>query len=613
MRNYILVCALTLITSIGFAQNAPVDFESTGHGASWTWTTFENDDNPSLEVVSNPSSTAPNTSAMVAKFTTRTGGQPWAGCETKHGEDIGKFTLTSSTSTIKIMVYKPVISDVGIKLVEAGGGSLGELKVANTKINEWEELTFDFSSREGIEYDQIVIFIDFKARTSDNVCYFDNITFSAAPMVPEPTTAAADPKYLAGNVISLFSGVYTDVPVSTWRTPWSNATLEDVKVDGNDVKRYSAMDFVGIETTGANLIDASSMDHINFDIWSHNSTQFKIKLVDFGADKAFGGGDDTEHELVFDAPKKEEWINYHIPLSSFTGLTATTNIAQIILASQPSGSSVIYLDNLFFSMGSLLAEPTAGPADPTFDASKVISLFSGVYTDVTVDTWRTPWSNATLEDVKIAGNDAKKYSSMDFVGIETVGSNLIDASSMDHINFDIWSPNSTQFKIKLVDFGADKAFGGGDDTEHELVFDAPKMEEWINYRIPLFDFTGLTNRSNVAQIILVSQPTGSSVIYLDNLYFSEGWRASVNETDMFDKFDVYPNPASNEVNVQLEAKQGVVLHYSIRNINGQVITSESLNEPVMSKSIKTSEWNSGVYFLNVTTEYGTYTKRIVIK
>lgn len=602
-----------LFTSLGYAQNAPIDFEASGNGRLWTWTTFENDDNPALEVVANPSKVAPNASDSVAKFTTRAAGNPWAGCESKHGEDIGKFTLDASTSTIKIMVYKPIISDVGIKLVDSAAGSLGEIKIANTKVNEWEELTFDFSSRQGIEYDQIVIFIDFKARTSDNVCYFDNITFGAAATEPAPTTAAADPEYLPDSVISMFSGKYTNVPVTTWRTAWSSATLTDIQVAGNDVKKYSAMDFVGIETVGANLIDASQMDHINFDMWSPNSTLFKIKIVDFGADEAFGGGDDTEHELSFTAPAQEEWVNFHIPLSDFTGLTSTTDIAQMILVSQPSGTSTVYIDNLFFSTGGLLPEPTTGPADPTFDSTDVISLFSGVYTDVTVDTWRTPWSSATLTDVQIDGNDAKKYSSMDFVGIETVGANLVDASSMDHINFNLWSPNSTQFKIKIVDFGADEAFGGGDDSEHELVFDAPATEEWINYRIHLDEFTGLTSTSDLAQIILVSQPTGSSVIYIDNVFFSQGNGASTEDLAEFNRFKVYPNPASDEVNLDIDVQNGRVLNYSIINISGQTVLTEEVNTKSVSRSISTSELESGIYFLNVVTENGSYTDRLIIQ
>ncbi|MFY0644331.1 MAG: T9SS type A sorting domain-containing protein [Bacteroidia bacterium] len=613
MRNFTIVCMLLLISSFSIAQNAPIDFETGGNGASWTWATFENDTNPALEIVANPSKVSPNTSDNVAKFIAKTGGQPWAGCESMHGSDIDTFTLTAATSTIKIMVYKPVISDVGIKLVASDGSSLGEIKVANTKVNEWEELTFDFTSRQGYLYDQIVIFPDFKARTSDNICYFDNITFSPATVVPEPTTPAADPTYAQANVISMFSGVYTNVTVDTWRTPWSSATLTDIQVGGNDVKKYSALDFVGIETVGPNVIDASSMDHINFDIWTPNSTTFKIKIVDFGADGAYQGGDDSEHELVFSSFAQEDWVNFNIPLSDFTGLTAKSHIAQIILSSIPTGTSIIYLDNLFFSSGSALAEPTSGPADPTFDSTDVISLFCGVYTDVTVDTWRTPWSSAILTDIQIDGNDAKKYSALDFVGIETVGANLIDASSMDHINFSIWSPNSTLFKIKIVDFGADGGFQGGDDTEHELSFSAPATEEWINYRILLSDFTNLTSTSDIAQIILSSQPTGSSVIYVDNFFFSQGNGASIGDMSEFNAFNVYPNPARELINLDMELQNGVILNYSIVNMNGQTVFTEEANTRNVSRSINTSEFQAGIYFIKVVTENGSYTSRLILQ
>ena len=83
------------------------------------------------------------------------------------------------------MVYKTVISDVGVKLVNPSGGAQVEIKVENTVVNAWEELTFDFTSRIGngldgsTNIDQIVVFPDFDmgGRTSDNVIYFDNITF----------------------------------------------------------------------------------------------------------------------------------------------------------------------------------------------------------------------------------------------------------------------------------------------------------------------------------------------------------------------------------------------------------------------------------------------------
>jgi hypothetical protein len=159
----------------------PIDFESEGFGAEWTWTVFENDNNPPLEVVDNPFKTGINTSSKVAKITTRKNGAPYVGCETKHGADIGEFSFDASNKTVKIMVHKTIISDVGLKFAEASGEAQPEVKVANTKINEWEELTFDLSGSIGKGatgiIDQIIIFPDFKSRTTDHVIYFDSITF----------------------------------------------------------------------------------------------------------------------------------------------------------------------------------------------------------------------------------------------------------------------------------------------------------------------------------------------------------------------------------------------------------------------------------------------------
>ncbi len=64
--------------------------------------------------------------------------------------------------------------------------------------------------------------------------------------------------------------------------------------------------------------------------------------------------------------------------------------------------------------------------------------------------------------------------------------------------------------MKLVDFGADGAYGGGDDTEHEIIYSAPATETWISYDIPLTDFTGLVNTDHLAQLIL-QRPIGCYV------------------------------------------------------------------------------------------------------
>ena len=157
-----------------------IDFESGGAGASYAWAVFENSDNPALEIIANPDMSGANTSATVAKFTARVDGQAYAGVESAHG-DFGPLTLDATNSTVKIMVWKSVVSDIGIKFAIANGGAKAEIKVSNTQINQWEEITFDLSANigaaESINIDQIIIFPDFNVRAAETVTYFDNITF----------------------------------------------------------------------------------------------------------------------------------------------------------------------------------------------------------------------------------------------------------------------------------------------------------------------------------------------------------------------------------------------------------------------------------------------------
>ncbi|NNK71363.1 MAG: glycoside hydrolase family 16 protein, partial [Flavobacteriaceae bacterium] len=123
-----------------------------------------------------------------------------------------------------------------------------------------------------------------------------------------------------------------------------------------------------------------------------------------------------------------------------------------------------------------------------------------------------------LEDIDVAGNPTKKYTNLGFVGIETV-STTVDASGMTHFHIDVWSPDFTTFNIKLVDFGADNAFDGGDDSEHEISISGLPQGEWVSLDIPLSDFTGLTSTSNIAQYILVGFPYEVTDVFIDNVYF----------------------------------------------------------------------------------------------
>lgn len=361
----LLTLLLAFSSQLLLAQAGPIDFEPNGFGANWAWTTFENGPNTPLEIIPNPNPSGINTSSTVSKFVALVNGAPWAGFESVHGQGIGIFNLTAANCQIKMMVYKSVISNVGLKFATPSGASSGEILVSNTVVNQWEELTFNFtnvlSNPTSTGIDQIIIFPDFGQRSDNNICYIDNIKFSnqdgsqsAAPMVAAPT-----PTYPAAAVISLFSNPYTNVSVDTWQAPWSSAQVTDLQIQGNDTKRYSALNFVGIEVLGGNQLDLANMTHFRMDYWTANMNPFKVKLVDFGNNGQYAGGDDSESELSFQ-PVAQAWNTLEIPLTQFTGLNSLSHFSQLILSGEPAGTGVVFVDNvLFFDESQTGIETTA--------------------------------------------------------------------------------------------------------------------------------------------------------------------------------------------------------------------------------------------------------------
>lgn len=199
-----LLVAFLAISAWGFPQST-IDFETVGN-AGWAWSAFENGANTadSFTVTANPVSSGLNTSTTVGKMVVNTDGNPWAGFECLHG-NLGSVVLTASNSIIKMMVYKSVISPVGLQLILPGDAAQPPVKVSNTKINEWEELTFDFTSQIAFSapgFDKIAIFPDWTdPRTAGGVSYFDNIMFGNGSM-PNDTEPPIDFTATLGAVTS---------------------------------------------------------------------------------------------------------------------------------------------------------------------------------------------------------------------------------------------------------------------------------------------------------------------------------------------------------------------------------------------------------------------------
>jgi len=173
------------------------------------------------------------------------------------------------------------------------------------------------------------------------------------------------------------------------------------------------------------------------------------------------------------------------------------------------------------SLGTFVAAPA-----PTRNAANVISVFSDAYTNIPVDFYNGFFApfQTTLggADLSIGDDHIIRYTQLNFVATEFKNP-TINVSAMTHFHVDIQIQEPIEsgdfISIELGDFGANAAFGGGDDSSGRVTFASTALTRntWISLDIPLADF-GLTSRNNLAQIFFISDATISTLL-VDNMYF----------------------------------------------------------------------------------------------
>ena len=336
-------------TAVPVVDPNAINLETGGKGATFTWVAFDNGGAGAPAVVANPSATGINTSTKVLKFSLVPGAAWYTGMESKHGvsgvgSDLGTTAMTTANALVKMKVYKSLISDVGFKLVKEDGASEGDVRVANTKINEWEELSFNFCNKIASvkTIDQIVIFPDFNAfsvdHTNTSTSYVDDITFNACPIVvvpTAPTTAPAVPTAPPGNVIALFSDAYAAVTGTDYPSFGSSTVLTAEVIATNNVLKFSNFSYNGITFPAQNL---STFTNLHIDVWSATATTIELKLVSLNP---------TQEQAVFKAVSAGVWTSIVVPLSEYS-VPNKTKIEQMVVAINPAGGTV-YVDNLYFS------------------------------------------------------------------------------------------------------------------------------------------------------------------------------------------------------------------------------------------------------------------------
>jgi hypothetical protein len=247
-----------------------------------------------------------------------------------------------------------------------------------------------------------------------------------------------------------------------------------------------------------------------------------------------------------------------------------------------------------------------------------------------VDTWSAVWDQADVTDVQVAGDDVKLYTNLVYAGIEFT-TQTIDATTMTDFHMDIWTPDPTAapaiFKIKIVDFGADGVYGGGDDVEGELTFDENSIPplvtgDWVSFDLPLSDFisAGLITQEHLAQMILSADP-GPNTVYVDNVYFynslSDVKEIQGSIPSDFTLEQNYPNPFNPSTNIRFSLPEANQVTLKVFDMLGQevvTLVNEFINAGSYEVTFDASNLPTGIYTYSLTAgDFQSVKKMMLIK
>ncbi|WP_421804332.1 carbohydrate-binding protein [Flagellimonas sp.] len=166
------------------------------------------------------------------------------------------------------------------------------------------------------------------------------------------------------------------------------------------------------------------------------------------------------------------------------------------------------------------------PTPPERDPADVISIFSEAYTNVAVDYFNgffTPDGQTTqggAPPLDLNGDRIINYTDLNFVGIGFFDEVApINATEMTTLHVDIKVNESLQpgdfIRLQLLN-----AVGSGNETSGSVTFNADTFttNQWVSLDIPLADFTGLGNRTQLGLLFFITDSTVSN-IFVDNIYF----------------------------------------------------------------------------------------------
>ena len=503
--------------------------------------------------VPNPAPDAINNSSTVGQFT-HPGGVWSSGIESEGTFDYIDFAETPFFS-MKVWVDKPM--NIVFKL--QNNPSYWEnneiyYAVTESEINQWIQLTFNFSNVTASNYNRVQLWFDGDTSggsMAGDVYYFDDIEKSNVPPAAEVNF---NPANGATDVLQ-----YAQLSI--------NSNFQFVNLDGSDISNPSSkLELRENDSNGAAVPFAALISEDN-----NTFTIVANELLTTGASYWYG--------------VKEGMVKYDETQATVTGISATFTVSDAGLPSM-----VVYND---FDGNSLCL---VSEATNDFDTTGISPLF-----------------NTSAQDPLNPNNSVMEWTKgTTWGGWERISfqlNNPIDTNLGDTFSFRVFSPVKTGIRFKLTDAAYDWQQSGNYETGSESFPDQLILAEnqWKTFYFNISDYDplALSNEGNPLypegfvldhlQIFIGrgdGEPGVNSTFYIDDV-MGPDLQTSAGLTDLDNNMiKLYPNPAKDVVYLKNVPGIKTII---IRDINGRLISQikTDINE------FSVEELNQGFYFLEI--------------
>ena len=291
--------------------------------------------------------------------------------------------------------------------------------------------------------------------------------------IEQPITSAPTPPARAeGDVISIFSSAYTNVPDTNYFPDWGQGGQGSgwamFNLDGDDMLQYINLSYQGIALADGTSVDVSQMEYLHLDVWTAEAvTDIETSLINNAS------GTVTEAPVTT-ALTPNSWTSIEIPISAYTdqGLTVS-EIFQLKFVGTPWAAGTVFIDNIYFykaasGVVTSMIQDFEG-AEPTFT---VFGNIAPIEVIANPDQSGANTTNTVAKLTKTAGSEV-------WAGAFFETATPIDLASYGKINVKTWSPNvGAQVKLKLENADASTTF--------EVDLNTTVANQWENL---LYDFS----------------------------------------------------------------------------------------------------------------------------